>query len=105
LIQKKCVAQRVTYMPLNKLSSYTLNQGQISSAKSIVGPDNVWYALDMVEYAPELRPAMEAVFGNTLICRDMKSAKVLPYDPRVKARCATLDGDVVETFGTLSGGM
>ncbi|KAF4519984.1 hypothetical protein B566_EDAN005484 [Ephemera danica] len=104
LIQNNCVAQRITYMPLNKLSSRPLNPRQVAAAKSMFGDDNVWYALDLVEYEPELQPVMESVFGSTLICTDMKIAKVLPYENQVRARCVTLDGDVVETTGTLSGG-
>lgn len=68
------------------------------------GPDSVQLALDLVSYESYLRPALAWVFGNTLVCRDADTAKRVTFHPRVKRRCVTLDGDVYDPSGTLSGG-
>jgi len=47
---------------------------------------------------------MDYIFGTTLICRDIYTAKKVCYHPDVKTRCVTLDGDVCDPSGTLSGG-
>lgn len=104
LIARKCVAQRVTYMPLNKVNAYSLNPSVIRNARKHSGDNNVWTAMELIEFSPDLRPAMESVFGGSLVCRDLRVAKVLAYMEGVRARCVTLDGDIVEPSGTMSGG-
>ncbi|KAH8551063.1 SMCs flexible hinge [Umbelopsis sp. PMI_123] len=47
---------------------------------------------------------MEWVFGNTLICKDAESAKRVTFDKSVRMKSVTIDGDVYDPFGTLSGG-
>ena len=48
---------------------------------------------------------MEFVFGDTLICDDAEAAKQVTFSPQVGGvRAVTLDGDVYDPSGTLSGG-
>jgi structural maintenance of chromosome 2 len=44
------------------------------------------------------------VFGSTFICGDAQAAKKITFDPAVYTRSVTLDGDVYEPSGSLSGG-
>lgn len=61
-------------------------------------------ALDLIAFEPHLRPAMAWIFGNTLVCRDLETAKRVTFHPRVRRRTVTTDGDVFDPAGTLSGG-
>lgn len=47
---------------------------------------------------------MAYVFGDTLICDDAESAKRVTFSKEVGGRSVTLDGDVYDPSGTLSGG-
>jgi structural maintenance of chromosome 2 len=47
---------------------------------------------------------MEYVFGSTLICDDSATAKSVTFDPSVRMKSVTLEGDVYDPAGTLSGG-
>lgn len=47
---------------------------------------------------------MRFVFGDAFICEDSETAKRVAYDPRVRMRCITLDGDTYAPNGTLTGG-
>lgn len=47
---------------------------------------------------------MEYVFGSTLVCADAQTAKTVTFDPSVKMKSVTLEGDVYDPAGTLSGG-
>lgn len=47
---------------------------------------------------------MEYTFGSTFICENMEVAKRVTFNPRIARRCVTLDGEVFEPSGTLSGG-
>lgn len=40
-----------------------------------VGEENVFIAKDLIEYAPELEPAMRHVFGSVFICTSDNDAK------------------------------
>lgn len=58
----------------------------------------------LIKYDEELKNAMEFIFGNVFICRDMNVAKQVTFHDRIKRKCVTLDGDVIDPSGTLSGG-
>ncbi|KAF8915928.1 condensin complex subunit SMC2 [Mucidula mucida] len=60
-------------------------------------------ALSMVGYPEELYNAMAYAFGNTFICDDAEAAKKATFSS-ARVRSVTLDGDVYEPSGTLSGG-
>src|SRR5216684_1655520 len=47
---------------------------------------------------------MAFVFSDTLICDDAASAQAVPFACNVGVRNVTLDGDVYEPSGTMSGG-
>lgn len=68
------------------------------------GPGNVQLALDLLQFDAALRPAMAWVWGSTLVCRDLDTAKRVTFHPSVRRRTVTLDGDVFDPSGTLSGG-
>ena len=47
---------------------------------------------------------MEYVFGSTLVCEDPDTAKKVTFDPAVRLKSVTLEGDIYDPAGTLSGG-
>jgi structural maintenance of chromosome 2 len=61
-------------------------------------------ALNLIGYEEDVNAAMEYVFGNTLICEDAETAKKVTFDPAVRMKSVTLEGDVYDPSGTLSGG-
>jgi len=62
-------------------------------------------ALSLVGYPEDVANAMAFVFGDTLICDDAESAKLVTFSPQVGGvRSVTLEGDVYDPSGTLSGG-
>ena len=62
------------------------------------------HALQLIKFATALEPSMKFVFGDAFICEDTEIAKKVAYDPRVRMRCITLDGDTYSPNGTLTGG-
>ena len=58
----------------------------------------------MVGYKSQLQPAMEYVFGNSFVCKDMDCAKQVTFDDHINKKSVTLDGDVFDPAGTLTGG-
>ena len=47
---------------------------------------------------------MEYVFGSTFVCDDADAAKRVTFDPAVRMKSVTLEGDLYDPAGTLSGG-
>lgn len=47
---------------------------------------------------------MAYVFGDVLICDDATTAKTVTYHPQVQIRSVTINGDVYDPSGTISGG-
>ena len=69
-----------------------------------MAPGKVDLALSLVGYDDEVNKAMEYVFGSTFICADAETAKQVTFNPAVRMRCVTVEGDVYDPSGTLSGG-
>ncbi|KAJ0417118.1 RecF/RecN/SMC [Aspergillus carlsbadensis] len=103
LLQKGKLRKRVTIIPLNKISSFRASAEKIGAAQNIA-PGKVDLALSLIGYDEEITAAMNYVFGNTLICNDADTAKRVTFDPSVRIKSVTLDGDVYDPSGTLSGG-
>lgn len=103
LLQKGKLRKRVTIIPLNKISAFKASAEKIGAAQNIA-PGKVDLALSLIGYDEEIISAMNYVFGNTLICEDAETAKKVTFDPSVRMKSVTLDGDVYDPSGTLSGG-
>lgn len=103
LLQKGKLRKRVTIIPLNKIAAFRASAQKIGAAQKIA-PGKVDLALSLVGYDEEVTAAMEYVFGNTLICEDAETAKKVTFDPAVRMKSITLEGDSYDPSGTLSGG-
>lgn len=103
LLERGQLRKRVTIIPLDKISARVMNERAVSMAQQL-RPGKVDLALHLVGYDHELRRAMEYIFGNTLICQDPETAKTVTFDPQIRARSITLEGDVYDPEGNLSGG-
>ena len=103
LLQNGKLKKRVTIIPLNKISAFKASANKIGAAQKLA-PGKVDLALSLVGYDDEVTAAMEYVFGSTLICEDAETAKKVTFDPAVRLTSVTLEGDVYDPSGTLSGG-
>ncbi|KAJ9142843.1 Structural maintenance of chromosomes protein [Coniochaeta hoffmannii] len=103
LLQGGRLRKRVTIIPLNKIAAFRASAQTIATAQKIA-PGKVDLALSLVGYDQEVSAAMDFVFGNTLICADADTAKRVTFDPNVRMRSITLEGDAYDPSGTLSGG-
>ncbi|KAK9747108.1 RecF/RecN/SMC N terminal domain [Popillia japonica] len=104
LINKGNLQHRTTFIPLNKIRASKMHPNVIKEAYRLVGKENITPALDVITYNKQLQPAMESIFGNVFITKDLNIAKIVCFHESIKKRCVTLDGDVVDPAGTLSGG-
>lgn len=104
LLKNGQLQSRTTFVPLNKVRSAPVDRRIVDAAQRLVGEENVTDAMSLIDFPEETRPAMQYAFGQTLICKDMAVAKRVAFDRNVQRKCITLQGDVVDPAGTLSGG-
>ena len=103
LLQKGKLKKRVTIIPLDKIAASRATGDKIGAAQKLA-PAKVDLALSFIGYEEEVSAAMDYVFGSTLICEDAETAKKVTFDPAVRMKSVTLEGDVYDPSGTLSGG-
>lgn len=103
LLQNGKLKKRVTIIPLNKIATFKASADKIGAAQKLA-PGKVDLALSLVGYNDEVSAAMEYVFGSSLVCEDAETAKKVTFDPAVRMKSVTLEGDVYDPSGTLSGG-
>jgi structural maintenance of chromosome 2 len=98
--------KRVTIIPLNKIQGNPLNAEQLREVQQYAGKDGTGarVALDLVTYDDELQAAMEHVFGRSIVCADKSVANKLSKNPKIRCQAVTLEGDLYEPSGALTGG-
>jgi len=104
ILERGQLVRRATLIPLNKVQAYRLDQRTLEAARKVGGKDNVWAAMDLVEYDQVVEPAICHLFGNALICRDLDTANRVAFHQNVQKTCFTLEGDKVSPGGDMSGG-
>jgi structural maintenance of chromosome 2 len=104
LLQKGDLQHRTTFIPLNKIQGKKMSDNIVKFAQDLVGEENVQPAISHLKYDKRLQVVMEFIFGNVFICKDLNVARQVAFHDRIKRQCVTLEGDVVDPAGTLSGG-
>ncbi|KAE8783434.1 structural maintenance of chromosomes protein 2-1 [Hordeum vulgare] len=104
LLQNGGLNRRVTIIPLNKIHTGTIPDRVQQAARRMVGAENVTLALELVGYDEEVKNAMAYVFGSTFVCRNMEAAKEIAFNREVGSTSVTLEGDIFQPSGLLTGG-
>jgi chromosome segregation protein len=89
---------RATFIPLDKIRSAAPSKDAQEAAKQ---KGAVGLALDLVSFSKKYQPALQYVFGDTVVVKDIDHARTIGIG---KCRMATLDGDLCESSGAISGG-
>ena len=104
LLERGKLQKRVTIIPLDKIqprhvgANATQRAEEIaSSLKATANP-----AIELVGFDEEVRSAVEYVFGSSIVVDGMKAANLIC--DATKTRTVTLEGDVYDPSGTISGG-
>jgi structural maintenance of chromosome 2 len=104
LLERGKLQRRTTFAPLSKIQARTVPAAKLAAARALVGAESVWSALELLDYAADVAPAVAYAFGGSLVCVDAPTAKRLAFDKSVGVACVTLDGDNFNPAGTLTGG-
>ncbi|XP_075108147.1 structural maintenance of chromosomes protein 2-1 isoform X2 [Nicotiana tabacum] len=104
LLQKGGLRKRVTIIPLNKIQTHPVQPRYQNAATRLVGKGNAEVAISLVGYDEELKTAMEYVFGSTFVCKTIDAAREVAFSREVGIPSVTLEGDIFQPSGLLTGG-
>lgn len=104
LLRDGKLRRRVTIIPLDKIQARRVSGTACERANRIANEldSSALPAIELVGFDEEVRNAMEYVFGSTLVVDGMKAANQIC--DATKTRTVTLEGDVYDPSGTISGG-
>ena len=96
---KQYRAGRVTFLPLDILRGRRFDGEALLDEPGVIG-----VAEELIDYDSKYEIAMRHLLGNTLVIEDLDSAIALTRQFRLSARLVTLDGEVINTSGAITGG-
>lgn len=95
-------AGRATFLPKTVMRSRKLSRSAI--AHVMEHPAFVAIADEVVTFADENRTIIENLIGNVIVAKHLEGATAIARGCQYKYRVVTLDGDIVNAGGSLTGG-
>ncbi len=92
-------AGRATFLPLNVIQGKELNERGVESCRGFVG-----IASDLVRSDAKYRNIISSLLGKTVIADDMDAAIAIANLFSHRFRIVTLDGQVINAGGSMTGG-
>ena len=92
---------RATFLPMTSVKSRVLTAEE---RRLLSMPGCIGVASELIAYAPEYRGIMENLLGRTVIAKDLDSGIPIMRAGRHAFRLVTLEGDVMHTGGSMTGG-
>ncbi|AJD90968.1 chromosome partitioning protein Smc [Jeotgalibacillus malaysiensis] len=99
---KQSRAGRATFLPMSVIKSRTLPDSLLGRASE--HEDFISAASDLVEFDGQYRQVIENLLGSVIVVKSLKGANELAKILQYRYRLVTLDGDIVNPGGSMSGG-
>ncbi len=96
---KKHHAGRVTFLPLDIIRRRTFTDEKLLDEPGVIG-----VAEDLVDYDYFYQPAVQHLLGNTLVIDNLDNAISLKRRFNPNARLVTVEGELINTTGAITGG-
>ncbi|QOY34438.1 chromosome segregation protein SMC [Anaerobacillus isosaccharinicus] len=93
---------RATFLPLSVIKARDLPSNE--KVKLLAHPAFVGSAIDLIQFEEKYRGVISNLLGSVVIAKDLEGANELAKILYYKNRIVTLDGDVVNPGGSMSGG-
>ncbi|MGN7470275.1 chromosome segregation protein SMC [Brevibacillus sp. SAFN-007a] len=95
-------AGRATFLPLDVIRPRTLQAGdrqQLAKESGVVG-----IASELVSFEEAYRPILESMLGNVIVTEKLEQANRVARTLGYRYRVVTLEGDIVNAGGSMTGG-
>ncbi|MDE0315965.1 MAG: chromosome segregation protein SMC [Candidatus Poribacteria bacterium] len=96
---KKHRAGRVTFLPIDILRRRTFSDDALLDEPGVIG-----IADELVGYDDKYEKIIQHLLGNTLVLENLDAAVALTRKFRHNARLVTLEGELINTSGAITGG-
>ena len=96
---KQTKAGRVTFLPLDILRTRPFRGGDLLDEAGVIG-----LASELLDYDPKYEVAVQQLLGSTVVVEDLDTAIKLTRRFRHNARLVTLEGELINTSGAVTGG-
>ncbi len=96
---KKGSRGRATFLPVSSIIGKTLDEYDIKETYGYIAP-----ACDLVECDKKYREIVKSLLGRIAVTEDLDSAVAMAKKNKYKFKVVTLDGQVVNAGGSLTGG-
>jgi chromosome segregation protein len=93
---------RATFLPLTIIKGKTLSSTQHQMIKG--HPSFVGISSDLIQYSSKYEEVILNLLGTVVITKDLKGANEIAKLLQYRARLVTLDGDIVNPGGSMTGG-
>ena len=93
---------RATFLPLSVIKGRPLSSSQLSSIQS--HPSFIGTAVSLVSFDGRYGDVMNNLLGNVVVAKELKGANDLAKLLQYRVRIVTVDGDVVNPGGSMTGG-
>jgi chromosome segregation protein len=93
---------RATFLPLTIIKGKSLSPAQQQMIKG--HPSYVGVASTLIQYDSKYEDIVNSLLGNVVITKDLKGANEIAKLLQYRSRMVTLDGDIVNTGGSMTGG-
>lgn len=99
---KKNQYGRATFLPMNVIKGKSIPDSQKNMLKG--HPSFIGVGTDLLNYDQRFQMVISNLIGNVIIAKDLKGANEIAKLIQYRYRLVTLDGDVVNPGGSMSGG-
>ena len=96
---KRTSAGRATFLPLTSMSARTINEHGLTRENGYIGT-----ASELVSFDEKYRVIAENLLGRTLVVDDIDNASAIARKYSYRFRIVTLDGQIVNSGGSYTGG-
>ena len=96
---KQTKAGRVTFLPLDILRTRSFRGEDLLNENGVIG-----LAAELLDYESKYEVAVQQLLGNTVVVENLDTAIQLTRRFRHNARLVTLEGELVNTSGAVTGG-
>ncbi|NEW05514.1 chromosome segregation protein SMC [Paenibacillus sp. SYP-B3998] len=93
---------RATFLPMNVIRGRSISDHEIGSLKSAKG--FVGIAVDLIEFDPTYQNIFSSLLGNVVVAQSLEEANHIAAKAQYRYRVVTLEGDVVNPGGSMTGG-
>lgn len=98
---KRTRGGQVTFLPVEALAPRTEGPSIRSAIKE---KGAIGFAVELVEYDKKYDNVIRYLLGNTLVCDNIESATIISRRYPRAFKIVTLDGDVINSSGSMTGG-